>query len=464
MNLKEYIDLHQLLQYGLLDHKKNRAFIINGSLETKSPIDKLKAWVNSHKSELKKPLLSDKIEKQIHRVSLVLGVIALIAGFLTGVALLSYSGKEPVNLIYFLAVAVFLPLFTMSLSLLAMLNADRSEAALVHISPAYWLEKLMSFLSGSNSDAVPKIQISPLIANWLVIKRSQLLALLFSIGLLLALLGVVVTRDIAFAWSTTLHISAEEFYSFVYALALPWREWLPTAIPSLEIVQASQYFRLGGNLDKDMIANAAALGEWWKFLVCAVVFYTILPRSILWIVAKQGYKNAITKSAIRLNGAQQLLYQMDTPVVSTTAFDNETQFKQSIGRHSQRIDKLRKHYDSVLGWSIDSDTIIVLNDAMEIETDQVFEAGGANTLKQDQSIISNSMNSSILLYVKSWEPPTMDTVDFIDELGSKSESLVVAPIGLSDNEYRPKTKDINIWSKKLSTIENEKVWLWQPNS
>ncbi len=104
------------------------------------------------------------------------------------------------------------------------------------------------FTPRQSSEDLETLKINPLLANWIVIKRSQFVALFFSIGLGLALLVVVATKDIAFAWSTTLQITPESFHTFLEMLATPWKTWFPSAVPSLELIEKSQYFRLGDSL------------------------------------------------------------------------------------------------------------------------------------------------------------------------------------------------------------------------
>jgi hypothetical protein len=133
---------------------------------------------------------------------------------------------------------------------------------LVHLSPAYWMENLLLLLPGKSREMIDKLKINPLLANWIVIRRSQELALAFSVGLFLALLLVVASEDIAFAWSTTLQITPEGFHRFLNTVALPWREWLPQAVPSVELIEQSHYFRLGGKLSREMVAHASQMGEW----------------------------------------------------------------------------------------------------------------------------------------------------------------------------------------------------------
>ena len=129
----------------------------------------------------------------MYRITFALVLIAFALGLLTGIGLLSYSGREPVNVIYFIAVVIFFPLLTMLLTFFTMIRASSSQNVLVHLSPAFWMEKLLGLMPTKVEEEIKTFQINPLLANWMIIKRSQIIVLFFSFGLLLALLGVVVT-------------------------------------------------------------------------------------------------------------------------------------------------------------------------------------------------------------------------------------------------------------------------------
>ena len=225
MNIKSYVNLYELLALDPSTREENRAFGLTHVMLKNKPIEQLLAWVEKYQERLKKPLLCDTFSSYLYRVTFTLVVIAFALGLLSGVALLSYHGHEPVNVIYFMAVAIFLPLLTMLLTLFAMLRASSAENVLIHLSPAFWMEKILGFLPDKLQGQIKGLKINPLLANWIIIKRSQIIVLFFSLGLLLALVGVIVTKDIAFAWSTTLHISPEIFHGFFHAessLHLPY--------------------------------------------------------------------------------------------------------------------------------------------------------------------------------------------------------------------------------------------------
>jgi len=282
--------------------------------------------------------------------------------------------------------------------------------------------------------------------------------LAFSFGLLFALLSVVATKDIAFAWSTTLSIGPESFHHFLHTLAFPWRDLYPSALPSVELIEQSQYFRLGDKLSDEMIQNASKLGEWWKFLAFATLFYAIILRFTIYLVSEFGLKKAIQRSFLMLDGAKRLLNDMNEPIISTHANENEQQFIQRSIAYDQMLNTLDASYDSVQGWAVPEENLSVIADSMKVISPKFFEVGGGNTLDEDMEIIHHS-GGEVLLYVKSWEPPTMDFIDYLEALAKRVDKVVVCPIGTLEDKYETEAKEVNVWARKLSMLGSEKVWL-----
>ena len=458
MNIKSYINLYELLQEKKSTREENRAFGLEYEKIKSEPVKQLAAWTEKHISILRKPLLSDTFSTYLYGMTLTLVIIAFFLGFFSGVGLLSYSGHEPVNVIYFMAMVVLLPLFTMTLTLLSMFRAHASQSLLVHISPAFWMEKMLRFLPKNIQSSLQDLKISPLLGNWLIIKRSQLLALVFSLGLLVALLGMVITKDIAFAWSTTLQVSPIDFHGLLYTLAFAWRDLFPWAVPSVELIEQSQYFRLGEKLDTQMIQNASKLGEWWKFLVFATLFYAILLRFGMWLLSLFGFQKALKRSFLSLEGAGTLLREMNEPIITTSVPKEGKDYVSGNRHYMQEVEELDSSYDRTLGWAMSNEELVVLNDAMQVITPKIFEVGGTNSLEEDSEIISKSQGE-VLFYVKSWEPPTMDFVDFLEDLTRVADKIILTPVGTVEDKYLPKTKELEMWGRKLQTLNSEKVWL-----
>jgi len=197
MNLTTYLNLYALLRTDNTTAEEKRAFGLEHEALKEKPLAQLQLWTEANRKRLSRPLLSETVSGYLYGITLTLGVIAFFLGFFSGIALLSYSGHEPVNVIYFMAMVILLPLITMTLALFSMVRANASRSFLVHISPAYWMEKVLRLLPGRVQQSLEELHINPSLLNWLIIRRSQLLALVFSIGLLLALLAMVVTKDMS---------------------------------------------------------------------------------------------------------------------------------------------------------------------------------------------------------------------------------------------------------------------------
>jgi len=458
MNLKSYLDLYALLKSDISSREERRSFGLIHVMMKKNSIEQLLAWVDEHKIKLKRPLLSETFSSYLYSVTVTLMLVAFVLGLVSGIGLLNYSGHEPVNVIYFIAMVVFLPVFTMTLTLFSMIRANSSQSLLVHISPAFWMEKIIHLLPHQVQDNLKEIKINPLLANWVVIKRSQILALAFYFGLFFALLGMVATKDIAFAWSTTLNVSPEVFHDFLHTLAFPWRDLYPSALPSVELIEQSQYFRLGDKLSEEMIQNASRLGEWWKFLAFATLFYAIILRFMIYLLALLGFRQAVKRSFLTLDGSEKLLKEMNEPVISTHAETEEKSFIQEDAVYGQIVPALDASYDMVHGWAIPKEQLAVMRDSMQVISPQLVEVGGGNTLEEDSEIIHRS-HGEVLLYVKAWEPPTLDFVDFLEALSKQVDKVIIYPAGTPQEHYRAEAKKTDVWARKLGTIHNHKVWL-----
>ncbi len=459
MQLKRYLDLYTLLQQDRSSREERRAFGLSEAVRGKDAAEQLCAWAEAHRTSLSRPLLSEQVEGVLYHATLIFGIAAFLLGIVTATGLLSYSGKEPVNLVYFLAVAVLLPLVTMVFAVIAMFRANRARNFLVHISPAYWMTRIIGFFDRKGSLKFNTIPLNPLILNWIIIRRSQLLALLFAIGMLLALLGVVATRDIAFAWSTTLQIDAAQFHAFIEALAFPWRGWLPSAVPSLALVEQSHYFRLGGKLSETMVSHAAMLGAWWKFLAMATFVYAILLRFGMYLLAGWGLSRAIRRSMPALDGADVLLRDMNEPLITTHPDEKSVSSDMSQERLYTRMDaKMAPSYDTVVGWAIPEETLVSLCDTFSVTAAACREAGGNRTLEEDSHTLE-TLRGTVLLFVKAWEPPTMDFADFLKAVSQRVSKVVVVPVGTPKEGYVADARHKAVWERKLALLDYPNVWM-----
>ncbi|SFV54990.1 hypothetical protein MNB_SV-6-816 [hydrothermal vent metagenome] len=456
LSIEEYIDLQELMQIDISSHEANRKFGLEHDHILLDSTQLIKLWIEKHRYLLSTPILSQKVSRYMRFATLSMLIISLLLGIISGVALLNYSGSEPINVLYFLIATLILPITTMTLSLFAMARADRADSRLIHISPAFWMQNIILLLPQKSREIFANLHINPLLANWIVIRRSQEMALTFSIGLFLALIGVITGEDIAFGWSSTLHITPQELHHLFSLIALPWSEILPQAIPSLELIEKSHYFRLGGELSSDMIESASLLGEWWKFLAMTTLFYALFLRYLLMIWSGMRLQRAIDRATLSIDGVVDMLDEMRRPLITTEARDDEALLDSREEIEVESTPSLEEGYSVAIGWAIDSDTILIYNDIEGISAKYIYEAGGSHSLDDDESVIENS-NGEVLLYVKSWEPPTMDFVDFVIPLAQKSEGVTIYPIGASQDEYKPTDKFYDIWASKISGLKLDNI-------
>ena len=207
-----------------------------------------------------------------------------------------------------------------------------------------------------------------------------------------------------------------------------------------------------------MIQNASKLGEWWKFLAFATLFYAILLRLGMWFLSMFGFKKALKRSFLSLEGVSILLREMNEPIITTSATQEEKNFVPKGSHYMQEVESLDSSYDRTLGWAMSDNELVVLNDSMQVITPIAFDVGGTNSLEEDSEIISKCQGE-VLFYVKSWEPPTMDFVDFLEDLTDVVDKVILVPVGTAEDAYLPKAKELGMWGRKLQALKNKKVWL-----
>jgi len=102
----------------------------------------------------------------------------------------------------------------------------------------------------------------------------------------------------------------------------------------------------------------------------------------------------------------------------------------------------------------------LVSDAQKIKSKYLYDVGGSHSFSQDE-MRANEASGRVLLYVKSWEPPTMDFIDFLEILidNSKVESINIYPLGTVKQNYRSDVADVAVWRRKIQAIDSTKVWI-----
>ena len=455
ITFKSYLDLAQLLKQYRGTHEENRVFALT---QKSKGLKLLDLWQDTNLYRVVDELDSAKYLHYLTLFTSLFGFLLLLFGFFTGFALLSYSGAEPVNIVYLLLVMVGLPLLSMLLTLLSLFTGNIGANFFSHFSPLYYLEKAINFLPFAKKIDFSALPFSSTLSKWIFLQRLQLFSFLFALGLFLALLLTVISKDIAFAWSSTLEVDPVVFQNVLAILATPWQSFFPSAVPSLELVEVSHYFRLGDKLDPTMIENADKLGAWWKFLAMATLTYALLLRLLFWFMMKVGFNAQLKKEVLALSGVKKLLREFSTPFVSTQSVKHEEHLEVKEESTLLASETLSDSYASLLAWNYAEKTLLLLQDTNKVEASSMHVVGGRNSFSEDKAIV-DGLKGKILLYVKAWEPPTMDFMDLLaDVLVKKEVTLVeVCPLGTAAKQYSSKKSDMEVWLKKLEQLDCEKL-------
>jgi hypothetical protein len=228
-----------------------------------------------------------KLQASYRLLSWVLMLVGLLSGATAAVGILRYDGRDPVNVIAYLAVFVLLQVLLCLLSVVSMLPSGLRG----RLSPLGPLQSLLRELgvrragfdavigrvAGTNDATLGRLRMWGTIygeaERWRLFSITQRSAVAFNVGVLGASFTMIAVSALAFSWSTTLDVDAAAMHSLFSALAFPWA-WLTPAVPSLELVEASRYFP-GGSYEPER------LKDWWPFLLAAVTTYGLLPRVLL---------------------------------------------------------------------------------------------------------------------------------------------------------------------------------------
>lgn len=429
---------------------------IGKSLTEKRPRDRVLAWW----SKIERPGSgTDNApgEKVAAFVSVGGGILLLI-GVLAGVAIagaaFAYRGNHPVNLFALLGILVGIPLIMLVLQLAFLRNGlpmPRSVRDAVSVlSPSRWIGSWLErrFDLGLFA-SVTSPGLGGRFARWQLIAFGQSFAIGYFAGVLSLAGLLVVFTDLAFGWSTTLQLNERTVFDVVRAISLPWQTLVPAAVPDLELIEASRWYRLEeSGLAPD---RAAALGRWWPFVMMTIVVYGLLPRVVLAIVASRQLTRATDRLLEEGPDITALLDRLATPEV---VFDRPapepaaTAAEATAPAAALELDRA----DGVIVWNRAIDDEAAANIWPARQPPLVHVAEGQSQ-KDRQAALSDldCQKGRVLVLAKGWEPPLLSFQDMLTdarrELGD-GVTLVVVPLDTSGTGVA--AVDREVWAGALA--------------
>lgn len=242
------------------------------------PMLQLSAWLEQV-ADHQAPSVGRRVASTLRVGTLVLVVAGLCLGWLAAATVFYYDGSHPVNIINMLAVLVGFQLLLLLFSgltflpekFLRFLPGMRSlQETFSLFSPGRLPRLFLRFLPARYNAAAALLGKSSAhlslygrVEKWLIIRAGQAFGVAFNLGALAGCLYLITFSDLAFGWSTTLQVTAADLKVLTDSLAWPWAGLVPQAQPSLELIEASHYFRLqAGVLPGIEDSSPVILGGW----------------------------------------------------------------------------------------------------------------------------------------------------------------------------------------------------------
>lgn len=372
-----------------------------------------------------------------------------LAGFVTGVlamaGLLFYDGGQRINLTIILA-------FVLLQCVLAVVTTVQAFAGW---QPWRWL--LRKFAAPRPSDALRTLQ--PL----LMARAAHTGGLVFGVAGLMTLLVLVVIQDLAFGWSTTLNTGTDSYYRLLAAIATPWQHLWPAAIPDRELVDATRFFR--GQTTEN--TDPALWGNWWPFVAMTWATYVILPRlALLGLAIVHPGLRARTALATH-HGWVALQYRMETPTVDTGNRHNDAADQPDIST-SAKLQPLPEA-QALIRWA--GAGMPELPQALSAGHRTMLDAGGSASLEHDDNMLNlasqaltNTRAPGVILVTRSWEPPTGELLDFIQQarqVWPKHTVIALVPLAPQPDQSPP-DHQVSQWLRFAERAEDERIVVSTP--
>jgi len=338
-------------------------------------------------------LQENKDSLALRAISVMIALIAFILGLLASVAALSGDEYGRVNLLLSLFLFALLPAFGLLATAVFLSLGRRSGIAALLLELRVTPKRFAALLARQGGAAQRQRILFSLSQGWL---------LSFAAGNLLGFALMLLAMDISFVWRSTL-LEASDLLPVLDFVAMPWNFW-SAAQPSLEMLSQTQDFRLQGSPN-----DANYVGQWWRFLLAAQLCYSLLPRTLLWLIAK----NRLTRKTETLSAELNLNGAAEKPI-------------SEIDRLAESVTEIP--VDSIL-FDLAHTPDSLLSDIGERLQVATIHRTPVDLHSQLQRV-DYANSPALVVLVRSWEPPLAELADSLrEELTAEQQSnLFIAPI------------------------------------
>ncbi|MDY6945707.1 MAG: DUF2868 domain-containing protein [Pseudomonadota bacterium] len=458
------------------EERLHRDRTIAASLTGSDPAARVRQWWQAVRRETPPDVRDTEFATRLSRgraiITLSMLLIGALAGAGAGMAVFRYDGTVPVNVVTVFAALVLLQMVLIALTLILMLPKVPGIAALQSLlgglNPgalaAAWYRRVVRQGDPRASLLVSHEARGPAatrFARWQMLAWSQCAAVAFNVAALLCAFALIAFTDLAFGWSTTLRLDSDGMLRLTQLLATPWRQFWPAAVPSVELIEQSRFFRLASSPPNAIAASE--LTGWWPFLLAAMMTYGLIPRCGLLLLAATRLRSATRNLLLEDPRVRALLDRMNAAEVHLGSDMKETArvFPDAQARSAPALSG-----DAVvIVWS----GALPLGDVAQWTAKhlrwRVMETldAGSRTIAADQAVIERVAAlrpNPAIVYVRGWEAPLLDLQDFIHALRAKLGpqcSLIVVPVGAEGAIASEAQR--SIWSRWTARVGDPALYL-----
>lgn len=411
--------------------------------------------------------------------SRILALLAFLIGLGAAATLFWYDGSVPINMLPVLLFFIFLPLLLLFISVfLSAMSRFRSH--ILNGFPGVLFNIVT--LSGLKFSRLPQHRrrqleealiwlrghYSYFLLSWF--RRSLHAAgACYVAGALIWMLLYVSITDLAFAWSSTLALSAEHMNGLVRLISWPWQSWLSSAVPDFAIIEQTRFFRAS---DAGSVMESSS-GVWWRFIFMSVLVYGLLPRLLLFAAYHIHAQRKLRLALSRSEQARRILHLMRPPTVrfdQTAAKNSEIP---AAPERDRRSDKPAGRTPALVAfWNISDKELGKLGSSpdhlflqLRDEVQNQYFLGGARSSDENNVIIEqlaselrkpSHKKAGINLYivVKYWESPRISFEKVLRNLHQHCEPGVdgITLLPLLRNQQDLKEANRVNWQHRINRL------------